>query len=683
LGLLARFLGGGRSRTATTEDRGNASTQEAQHLIEEGSASERNGQTEAAMASYRRALELNPDDFVAHNCVGNLLCNLGRAHDAMGHFRAAIRINPDIAALHYNLGNSLKDLGQRDDAVASYRRALEINPDIAVAHCNLGGVLADLGNADEAVASYRRSLEIDPGAAITHLNLGNSLKELRQLDEAVASYLRALEIDPGCVDAHTNIGDIQKDLGQLHDAVASQRRALQINPASAAAHNNLGNALKDLGRFDDAIASYRKALEFDPGFAVAHSNLLLALNYSAGHAVPYCVEQAREFGRALDLRAVEKFSAWQCSPRPERLRVGLVSGDFRSHPVGFFLAGPLAHVDPARVELIAYSTADRADALTDILRPHFAEWTSLAHVTDDDAARLIHDAGVHILVDLSGHTANNRLPVFARRPAPVQCSWLGYFATTGVAQMDHLLGDPFVTPAEEASHFTENVWRLPECYLCFAPPALALNVGPLPAMARGHIVFGCFNNLAKMNDAVVTLWARLLQAVPGSQLLLKTAQLNDFNVRETTLRRFAALGVASDQLLLEGSSPRSELLAAYDRVDIALDPFPYPGGTTSVEAMWMGVPVVTRRGDRFLSHVGESIARNAGQSDWIAADDEDYLAKAVAFATNLEQLAMSRANLRQQVLNSPVFDAPRFARHFENAMWGMWESSQARKGIPP
>ena len=283
---------------------------------------------------------------------------------------------------------------------------------------------------------------------------------------------------------------------------------------------------------------------------------------------------------------------------------------------------------------------------------------------------------MHVLLDLSGHTANNRLPIFAWKPAPVQSSWLGYFATTGVAQIDYLLGDPYVTRAEEASHFTEHIWRLPECYLCFTPPKFALKVEPLPALSAGHITFGSFNNLAKMNDAVVALWARVLQAVSGSRLLLKSAQMNDPNVRETTRQRFAARGIDPDRLRLEGSAPRGELLAAYSQVDIALDPFPYPGGTTSVEGLWMGVPVITRRGDRFLSHVGESIAQNVGLSDWIAADDDDYVDKAVEFTADLEHLTTLRKGLRQKVMASPAFDAPRFARRFEAAMWGMWESRQ-------
>jgi protein O-GlcNAc transferase len=264
----------------------------------------------------------------------------------------------------------------------------------------------------------------------------------------------------------------------------------------------------------------------------------------------------------------------------------------------------------------------------------------------------------------------------------VQASWLGYFATTGLAEMDYVLADPYVVPVGEEDQFTEAVWRLPDSYLCFTAPAVDVEVGPLPALSAGQVTFGCFNNLAKMNDAVVTLWARVLHAVPGSRLFLKTKQLSSAASGEATRQRFRAHGIGPERLILEGASPRHELLAAYHRVDIALDPFPYPGGTTSVEAMWMGVPVITRRGDRFLSHVGESIAHNAGLPAWIAGDDDDYVARAASHASRLPELAALRGELRARVMASPLFDAPRFARNFEAAMWGMWERHRDRQSPP-
>jgi protein O-GlcNAc transferase len=345
--------------------------------------------------------------------------------------------------------------------------------------------------------------------------------------------------------------------------------------------------------------------------------------------------------------------------------------------VGYFLESLLANLDPAHVELIAYPTDLTVDALTARIKPYFAAWKPLYNLNDADAARLIHADGVHVLLDLSGHTGHNRLPVFAWKPAPVQVTWLGLPTTTGLAEMDYVLGDLHAIPAEYEHHFSEAVWRMPESYVCMIAPASPVKVASLPALAAGQVTFGSFNNLAKMTDAVVAVWAHILKAVPNSRLSLKTKQLGDPLVCTQTRERFAACGIAPERLLLGGTvASRDDHLAAYNQVDIALDTFPYPGVTTSVEALWMGVPVLSLQGDRFLSRTAGSIAHNAGLPDWIAADEDDYVAKAVAFASDLDRLAALRAGLRQQVLASPLFDAPRFARHFEDALWGMWQRRQ-------
>jgi protein O-GlcNAc transferase len=374
-----------------------------------------------------------------------------------------------------------------------------------------------------------------------------------------------------------------------------------------------------------------------------------------------------------------RFSVWQSAARPERLLVGLVSGDFRMHSVGHFLEGLLSHIDPANIELIAYPTNLKEDELTARIRPFFSAWKPLVGKSDEDAALLIHADGVHILIDISGHTAHNRLPVFAWKPAPVQVTWLGLPNTTGVSEMDYVLGDRQAIPPEHESHFSETMWRLPDSYLCFSAPRYPVNVAPLPALSTGYVTFGSFNNLTKMNDAVVELWARILLSVPDSHLYLKTSQLKDANIREQTRRRFAVWGIAPERLLLGGTlGSIADHLSEYNKIDVALDTFPYPGVTTSVEAIWMGVPVVTLHGDRFLSLTAKSIAHHVGLPDWVAVDKDNYVTKAVAFTSNLERLAALRSGLRQQVMASPLFDARRFARNFEAALWGMWQSYQAQ-----
>jgi protein O-GlcNAc transferase len=557
-----------------------------------------------------------------------------------------VEIKPDDADAHYNLGNTLKKLAQNESAVASYRRALEIKPDYAEAYNNLGIALQDLGQFESAVASYRRALEIKPDFAEAHSNLGLAMKEFGQYEGAVASYRRALEIKPDYVEAHSN----------------------------------LGMALQDLGQLDAAMASYRRALEINPDHAKARGGLLFALNYTASHAPSYYLEQARQYGRIVAGKVGARFSAWQCATRPERLRIGLVSGDLRNHVVGYFLEGLLSHIDPARIELIAYPTHHKEDKITTCIRPYFSEWKPLIGKNDEAVARLIHADGVHILFDLSGHTGHNRLPVFAWKPAPVQVSWLGYFATTGVAEMDYLLADEVGVPAAQQAQFTESVWYLPDTRLCFTAPDVVIAVAPLPAMTTGWITFGCFQNMAKLGDDILAVWGKIFAALPTAKLRIQCKQLGEPAQVEQMMQRLQHYGIDTARVVMHGSARREAYLAAHAEVDMILDTFPYPGGTTTCEALWMGVPTLTLAGDSLLARQGASLLTAAGLEEWVATSKEEYIAKAIALASDLPMLAALRAGLRQQVLASPLFDARRFARNFEDALWGMWQSYQAQQG---
>jgi predicted O-linked N-acetylglucosamine transferase (SPINDLY family) len=617
-----------------------------------------------------------PDSGLVWKLLGASLQTQGK--NALLAFQKAAALMPGDADAHYYLGNVLKELGRLEDAAACYRKALKIRPVFAEAQNNLGLALRNLGQVDSAIASFRRAVDIKPGLAEAHYNLGNAMRDTGQFQEAVTSYRRTIEIKPDFAGALSNLGLALRSLGQYSSAETSFRRALEIDPNSAVAHLQLGNILTDLGRLDDAAASYRHALEITPDLTDTRSNLMYLLNFTDGISPAYYLDQARQYGVIVAKKADIHFTSWQCAAKPDRLRVGLVSGDLRTHSVGHFLVGVLSHIDPARIELIAYPTNPHEDELTARIRPIFSAWKPLVGLSDGDAARMIHGDGVHVLLDVSGFTAHNRLPVFAWKPAPVQVTWLGLPSTTGMKEMDYVLGDLEAIPMEIEHHFTETVWRMPDSYLCFSAPAYPVEVAPLPALSTGYVTFGSFNNLTKLNDAVVELWSRILLSVPDSRLYLKSVKLLDADICELTRRRFAAMGIEPERLILGGRlSSVAEHLAEYNKVDVALDTFPYTGTTTSVESLWMGVPVLTLHGDRFLSLTAKSVAHHAGLPDWVAIDKDDYVAKAVAFTSNLERLAALRAGLRQQVLASPLFDAPRFARNLEDALWGMW---QARNG---
>jgi predicted O-linked N-acetylglucosamine transferase (SPINDLY family) len=636
------------------------------------------GRTDEAAASYLQAAAVGPRDLEGLKNTGQTLMDLGRPEAAVTAYRMALEIFPADADVHNYLGAALKKQGRLEEALMAFRQALEICPN-AVGHNNIGAALRSLGRLDDAAESYRQALIIRPDFVEAHHNLGNVLAALSRNDDALASYRRALEINPDFAETLCCMGVLLLDIGQFHEAMDSYQRALALKPDYAYAHNNLGNVLQFFGQFERALKSTRRALEISPDFIDAHDSLLFMYNYLGEQPASVMLDAARRYGEVVARQVFPNVAGGirhDRDPDPERvLRVGLVSGDLCYHPVGFFAEGVVSALASRadRLELFAYPTCIRTDEISERIKANCRGWHPVAGLSDEYMANRIRADGIDILIDLSGHTAYNRLPVFAWKPAPVQVSWLGYFATTGVAAIDYFVADPWTLPESEEINFTEKVWRLPETRLCFTPPDAAVAVSTLPALVNGYVTFGCFNNLSKMNDKVVALWARVMEAVPGSRLFLKARQLTEASVRKSIAERFAAHGIDEGRLILEDYVPRENYLAAYQRVDLALDPFPYTGGTTTAEALWMAVPVLTLAGERFISRQGVGLLMNAGLPDWIASDPDDYVARALAHASDLPRLAALRGNLRAQVLASPVYDAARFAKHFETALRGMWQ----------
>jgi protein O-GlcNAc transferase len=642
-----------------------------------GSALQDLGQFDAALGSYQRVLELKPNFAEAHNNLGVVLKDLGQLDAASASYRKAIELKPEYAEAHNNLGNALQSQKQLEAALASYRRAVEIAPDFAEAHSNLGYVLKESGQFSAAVNSCRQAITIKPDFAEAYNNLGIALKELGQFSAAQLSYGRAIHLKPDFPEAHNNLGSVLTELGKIEEAIMSYRRAIELKPDYAEAHSNLGIVLKDIGQYEQALAEYRRARDLKPEFLNAQSNLLFTLNYTA-QTPQNCREEARSYGEMANAKVTSRFSTWLCSTHPTRLRVGLVSGDLHNHPVGHFLEGLLAQLDPLRVELIAYSADPLIDELTIRIKPYFASWKTLLGLNDEAAARLIHADGVHVLLDLSGHTGKNRLPTFAWKPAPVQASWLGYFATTGVTEMDYLLADEVGVPELQRGNFSETIWYLPDTRLCFTPPATDLPVAALPALKNDHLTFGCFQNLAKINDDILSAWGTILTALPTAKLRWQCKQLGDPAIATHLTQRVQQHGISPTRISLHGTASREKYLAAHAEVDAILDTFPYPGGTTTCEALWMGVPTLTLAGDSLLARQGASLLTAAGLEEWVTDRVEDYIDQAVTLTRDLDQLSRLRGGLREQVRLSPLFDAKRFARHFEAALWGMWAASNKK-----
>jgi len=627
------------------------------------------GRLEDALSAYDSALRLIPDYAEAHSNRGNTLTGMGRLDEALAACDSALRLIPDYAEAHNNRGNALKDMGRLDEALSAYDATLRLRPDYADAHMSRGNTLKAIGRLEEALAAYAAVLRLRPDYAEAHYNRGNALYSMERLNEALAAFDTALRLKPDYSEAHNNRGNALIDMGRLREALAACDAALRLRPNVAGAHYNRGKALKDMARPDEALTAYDEAVRLRPDFAIAHSSKLLVLHYVAFEARGAIAAAARAFGTSVS--RADAVQAFANAPIPDRrLRIGYVSGDLRGHPVGYFLQSILRHHASDAVEVFCYSNNLRDDDLTASFRSEADHWRGISGLTDEAAASLIRADGIDVLVDLSGHTARNRLPLFARRPAPVQVSWLGYFGTTGLAAMDYVLADRFVVPPGEEDAFTEQVWRMPDSYLCFKPPDLDVPVRR--GDADGPITFGSFNNLAKLSAHTVSLWAQVLQSVPRSRLLLKTGQLADPAVRQSVRERFAGHGIEADRLLLEGPSPWGDYLASYNRVDIALDPLPYGGGTTTADGLWMGVPVVTLRGGTWVGRISESILSTVGLPELVAGSPGDYIALAAELAADRDRRAALHAGLRSRLEGSAFCDGPGFTWHLEEAYRGMW-----------
>lgn len=631
------------------------------------------GRPKEAETSLRRALQINPDYAQALSNLGVALQALGRLDESEQSLRRALQIIPDSSEALNNLGNALKGQGRLDEAEACYRGALQLTPDHAGAHYNLGIVLHDLGRLNEAEACYRQALEINPNNPLAHNNLGSTLKDQDRLEEAEASYKRALEIKPDYADAHCNLGATLMAQGRLEEAESSYRRALEIDPDNALSHSNLGVTLMDLGELDEAVVNYRSALEINPDFAGAHGNLLFALNYHPDMSAQEIFRAYQEFDalRGIPLRSTWRTHGNDTNP-DRRLRIGYVSPDFRHHSCRYFLEPLLAHHDKTQVELYAYAELVKEDYMTARYQTYFEHWIPTRSMSDEALAERIRRDGIDILVELAGHTSGNRLLAFARKPAPVSLSWLGYGYTTGLSAIDYYLTDEASAPIGSEGLFSEHPWRIATPAYTYRPSADMDEVNSLPAQQRGYITFGTLTRSIRVNHRTIRVWADILKAVPNSRLVMDSFTFNDPPMQERILARFAEHGITRDRLEIGFHSPPWDVLRG---IDIGLDCFPHNSGTTLFETLYMGVPFITLAGRPSVGRLGSSILQGAGHAEWIAASEDDYVAKAVELASDMIHLSKIRSTLRDKMESSPLRNEEGFARKVEEAyrkMWKIW-----------
>lgn len=626
---------------------------------------------DAAEACFRQDVRIRPQTAQAHANLGRVLHDKGEFAVAERCFREAVRLTPDNARAHFNLGAILHKLGQHDKACASYRRALELKPNDATTHCNLGVVLAARCLLREAETEYRQAIQADPQYISSYHNLAVLLAAQSRYAEAVAICREAIELAPEFAPLYCNLARCLQQLGRTDEAIETARRGIELH-ADSVVYCSLGMSLRDRGQLDDAIEAFRTALRINPADWHTHSNLIYSLNYHPGYEPQAVFEEHRRFGQrhADPLMPGDRRYANDRTPG-RRLRIGYVSGHFRAHAVAVFTEPMLAAHDHTGFEIFCYSNASVADATTRRIQTSADHWREIAGKSDEEVCETIRQDQIDILVDLAGHIDGNRLMMFARQPAPVQVTYLGYQNTTGMAAMDYRLTDAWSDPPGTTEPFyTEKLVRLPRSFFCYLPDQAAPLPGPLPALERGFVTFGSFNQFSKITPEMLATWAALLSAVPQSRLMLLafvTPWLQG-HVAEV----FERHGVDPGRVELAGRRAHPEYLRLISQVDAALDSFPFNGHTTTCDCLWQGVPVVTRAGGVYASRFGSTAHVNLQLQDLIASTREEYVEIAAALAGDLPRLGRLRASLRSTMLDSALLDAEGFSRHLEAAYRDMW-----------
>lgn len=622
---------------------------------------------------------MTPHEADGHHRQGLVAAQAGRFDEALDLIGQAIAAYPNVPVWWANYGLVMESLGDVAGAANAYAGALNLDPSLEFAMDGLltmAEAVRGAGDSGRAEAFFRRAIALNPKTLAAVANLGVLLRAQARRDEALIQYRRAGRLDPANWIHPYNLGNVLAEMNRLSEADAAYLAALDREPGRAEVRaNRASRVLAMQGRAEEALAEVESVLAQHPDVDSLHAARLSLMQYVPSATMPAIAKAHADWGARYPDRPATAVAA----PAP-KLRIGYVSPDFRAHPVGFFLEPVLANHDRSAVEVVCYANTANPDWKTERLMRHADAWVWTTSLDDEALARRIQEDGIHILVDLAGHTFGNRLPVFARRPAPVQATWAGYVGTTGLPAMDYLISDSRQSPDGADGWCIEGIVRMPDSYVPWTPPEDAPPVSPLPLSNRGYATFGSFNALPKLNAEVVALWARVLAAVPESRLLLRTPGFEDAGTESRVRAMFERAGVDPARLDLLRGAPHRAFLAGYAGVDVALDPFPYSGGLTTLEALWMGVPVVTLGGDRFCARHSVTHLASAGLPDLVAEDADAYVAKAAALVSDPSGLARLRGGLRDRLAKSPALDGVRFTRALEAAYGVMWQRFQAGQG---
>lgn len=603
------------------------------------------------------------------NALAVIACEKGEYDEAFAYLDRLLTLHPTFEKGHNTMGMAFLGQGKIEKAFNSFSRAITLNPSFAEGYGNLGDIHLKKRRWDDAIACFRKVVALRPDSAPACYGEGRAHYGKRMYQTAFGCFRKALELKPDFVNAYLAAGNALRNMGQFEDAVAAFQAGLQLEPASTALQSDLALTFLGTGCIDTAIEKFREILKCDPRHRIAHSNLLLAMHYTGACSPAEILAESIKWGEQHALKRITPRAPADDLP----IRIGYVSPDFRNHVVTFFFEPLLAAHDRSRFRIYCYSDVVTPDAATQKLKDQADSWLDTADIPDQTLAERISADRIDVLVDLTGHTVNNRLQLFTLKPAPVQVSWLGYPGTTGLTTMDYRISDEVADPTGKTDGFhTETIVRLPDTFLCYYPPGDIPQVSVLPALAGGQVTFGSFNNLSKVSPEVLALWVKLLKRVPRSCLMLKSKYFFDEKTCERYLRFLEDEGIGRHRIrLLRFARSTPDHLACYEGMDVALDTFPYNGTTTTLDALSMGVPVVTLAGSHHAARVGASILSSIGMKELVAGTLEEYLSIAEQLAHDPQRLAGIRLTLRERLLKSPLCDATTFARRMEAAYVAM------------
>ncbi|NLG18499.1 MAG: tetratricopeptide repeat protein [Fibrobacter sp.] len=623
-----------------------------------------------AAQQFEDALKLRPDFFAARFNLGSAFRELKQYDRAAAHFKYALELKADSFEAHLSLGMVFKEQNRFAEALEELKAALSIRGNSLELFVNLAEVYIGLKNYDDALSCFYSALALSPDSPDILNGLGNTFILKKDHVRAKECYVRALEKNPGFADAHFNLGTLMREWNRLDEAIVCFKNALRFKPDSAPVFVNLGESLLAAGEIKEAEECFRKALQIDPGYCLAEDNLLLAMSYNPSYSCSQLFEEHRKRGS----RRIPVQRVFTNDPNPDRrLKIGYLSPDFCKHPAASFMEPVIRNHDRDNFEVFCYSQTVNRDIKTEMFKSMVNNWREIESLDDKKTVELIISDEIDILVDCAGHMNGNRLGVFAQRAAPVQITGFGYPGTTGLYTIDYRLSDSVADPDGEEVCHTEKLIRLESGFCCYAPPENAPEITAPPAVENGYLTFGSTHTLARLNEKVIRLWADVMNAVDRSRLLIFRSTLTERSISRLKAA-FDKCGVDPDRIEFQSQVPSPGHLAVYSRIDLLLDTFPWSGHTTACESLWMGVPVITLRGDRHAGRMVACVLSMAGMPEFIAESADDYVRIAGKWAADVDGLLKTRAGLRERISTSSLCDGEKFTRCLEENYRRVWMS---------